>query len=458
MNSKFDSLSPIDYRYWDEEVAEYLSERAFIRYKLQVELALVKVLAKRNICKPEVVQEVERAIADIMPEEVYEEEQRIKHDIRALVNCIRSRVSEEAKPFVHMAATSFDISDTANVGRFKDVIEKVVITKLLNLEKVLIEITLREAETIQIGRTHGQHAVPITFGFAMAEYVNRIGECIVQLRELSTNLPGKFSGAVGAYNASLLFVEDPEEFEKEVLQELGLKPAMYSTQIIPPEPMTRLLSELVLCGGVMANLARDMRHLQRTEIGEVGEEFEAEQVGSSTMPQKRNPINFENIESLWKVIVGRLPTVYLDQVSEHQRDLTNSASQRTYGEIVAYVSFMSNRLTETMKKLQVDHSNLKRNLEMQKGMILAEPLYIILAQLGYPDAHAKVRQLTLQIEQEQRNFSEVIEKDMELAPYLEKMNPSQKKILSDPATYTGLASQKATKLAKEWTKRLNLSI
>lgn len=458
IRNQFDSLSPIDYRYWDEEIAEYLSERAFIRYKLQVELALVRVLSRRGFCGAEVAAEVERAVAAITAEEVYEEEKRVKHDIRALVNCIRSRVSEQAKPFVHMAATSFDISDTANAARFKDAMEKAILPRLLDFEKVLIEVTLREAETLQIGRTHGQHAVPITFGFTVAEYVSRMGECIVRLRDLGANLPGKFSGAVGAYNASSLFLEDPEEFEKEVLAELGLEPAPHSTQIVAPEPLARLLSELVLAAGVMANLARDMRHLQRTEIAEVGEEFENEQVGSSTMPQKRNPVSFENIESLWKILLGRLPTVYFDQVSEHQRDLTNSASGRTYGEIAAYVSFMAQRLAGSMKKLRIDRPNLKRNLEMQKGLILAEPLYIILAKLGHPDAHEKVRRLTLQAEQEQRSFSETIEKDAELAPYLEKMTPGQRKILADPASYKGIASQKAADVAAEWAKKLALPL
>ena len=186
------------------------------------------------------------------------------------------------------------------------------------------------------------------------------------MRELSSNLPGKFSGAVGAYNASSLFFDDPEKFEEEVLAELGLKPAEISSQIVPAEPLMRLIFETMVVAGIMADLADDMRHLQRTEIGEVGEEFESSQVGSSTMPQKRNPINFEKVKSLWKIIVPRIITLMMDQLSEHQRDLTNSASARTYPEIIAYTISMARVMNRVMGKLKIDRGNMERNLKNAK--------------------------------------------------------------------------------------------
>jgi len=454
----FDSISPIDYRYWDEEVAYYLSENGFTRCKLLVELALVKVLYRRGICSEEVVKEVELACGQITTAQVYAEEDRIRHDIRALVNCLRAKVSEATKPYIHMTATSYDIIDSANAARYKDVVEKVLLPSLTKLEEVLISITLREAETLQIGRTHGQHAVPITFGFALAGYISRIGNCIESLKKLASGLPGKFSGAVGAYNASSLFFDDPESFEAEVLGELGLKPAECSTQIVPPESLTRLFCEVTIVAGVLANLADDMRHLQRTEIGEVGEEFEEEQVGSSTMPQKRNPINFENAKSCWKIVAPRILTMFMDQISEHQRDLTNSASARTYGEVIAYVVSTAKRLTRTMRKLKVDRENLKRNLELQKGLIVAEPLYVVLAALGHPNAHEKVRLLTLQAQREKQPLEELIRKDVEIQSYLEKMTSYQRKILSEPSLYTGIAAKKAKKVATNWAKKLRIEI
>jgi len=453
---QFDSLSPIDYRYWDEEVAKYLSENGFTRYKLLVEVALVRVLQRRGICSETAIKEVASACEQITTAEVYEEEDRIRHDIRALVNCIRNKVGESTKPYVHMTATSYDIIDPANAARYKDVVQKVLIPSLMKLEEVLITATLREAQTVQIGRTHGQHAVPITFGFALAGYVSRLGGSIEALKSLSEELPGKFSGAVGAYNASSLFFDDPESFEAEVLAEMGLKPAEHSTQIVPPEALTRLFCEITIASGILANLSDDMRHLQRTEIGEVGEEFEAAQVGSSTMPQKRNPINFENAKSCWKIVAPRVVTLFLDQISEHQRDLTNSASARTYGEVVAYVVSTAKRLSRTMKKLAVDHAHLKRNLDLQKGLVVAEPLYIILAAMGHPDAHEKVRTLTLQAQREDRPLEEVVIRDEELKDYLKKMTPYQREILSNPSLYTGIAAKKAKAIAERWRQKLGL--
>jgi len=132
---RYDSLSPADYRYWDADVANYLSENAFTKYKLAVELALVKALAKRKICTPAVVREVEKACAEVTTAESLTKRSRIKHDIRALVNCIRQRVSDKAKPYVHMTATSQDIIDTANAARFRDVTQKVLVPALAELEK-----------------------------------------------------------------------------------------------------------------------------------------------------------------------------------------------------------------------------------------------------------------------------------------------------------------------------------
>lgn len=446
----FDCISPLDYRYWSRKAAQFLSENAFTEYKLRLEAALVRALHDRGLCDGSVVEEVDAACDQVTTAEVYDEEDRIGHDIRALVNSIQSKVSESARPFVHRGATSFDISDSANAARYKDAIEQLLIPSLIDLERVLINLTLREAETVQIGRTHGQHAVPITLGFALAQTVSRLGENILALRDLARNLPGKFSGAVGAYNASSLFFNDPEKFEREVLARINLAPAEISTQIVPPDSLIRLMCEVTLTAGILADLADDLRHLQRTEIGEVGEEFAAQQVGSSTMPQKRNPINLENVKSMWKVVVSRLLTVFMDQLSEHQRDLTNSASARTYGETIAYVTSMADRMTRTLRKLKVDRANLERNFRLQQDLILAEPLYIILASLGHPDAHEVVRRLTLQAQVDGRPLSVIASLSGELDPYFDRMTERQRAILADPRLYIGIAPQKARAVANHW--------
>jgi adenylosuccinate lyase len=449
----YSCISPIDFRYWDEKMAKFLSEDAFTRYKLRVELALVTVLCRFGLCDQGVVDEIAAACGQVTTAEVYAEEGKTRHDIRALVNCIQRRVSPAARPFVHRGMTSYDVVDTANAGRYRDAVRLVLLPELLDLESVLIEMVEREAETLQIGRTHGQHAVPITFGFALAEYVSRLGGCILELEQRATRLPGKFSGAVGAYNASSLFFDDPRAFEAAVLEELGLTALDHSTQIVQPEQLVRLMNEIITVCGVMANLADDMRHLQRTEIGEVGEEFRSDQVGSSTMPQKRNPINFENVKSLWEVVMPRMMTIYMNQISEHQRDLTNSASGRTFGEIIAYAGEMATRLGGTMSKLRVDNGNLAKNLAMSEGMVLAEPMYLILASIGHPDAHEAVKQMTLAAQRDGQTLAEVFEANDELVSYREQLTDEQRRVLADPTAYTGRAAERARGVAATWRER-----
>ncbi|MFA5967312.1 MAG: lyase family protein [Patescibacteria group bacterium] len=450
----YDNISPIDYRYWKQKVAEYLSERAFIKYKLLVELALITVLCRWKICPPEAVDQVKSACDKVTAPDVYAEEKRIGHDIRALVNCIRKWIADTIKRFVHMTATSFDISDTANAARYRDVVMNVLVPSLVKLEQVLMTLALETANVRQIGRTHGQHANPITFGFAITSYVSRLGECIEMLKDRAKALRGKFSGAVGAYNASGLFFDDPEQFETEVLAEMDLLPAECSTQVVPPEGLIRLMTEVTIAAGIMANLSDDMRHLQRSEIGEIGEEFQSDQVGSSTMPQKQNPINFENVKSCWKIVVARIITVFMDQISEHQRDLTNSASARINGETIAYVVAMADRLSNTMAKMRVNKGNMDRNLAMSRNLGAAEPLYIILSYLGHPDAHEKVRQLTLIAQQNRSTLEAVALADPEVEPYFKDMTQHQRSIISDPTQYIGIAPDKAGKVCRNWQKRL----
>ena len=201
-----------------------------------------------------------------------------------------------------------------------------------------------------------------------------------------------------------------------------------------------------------------MRHLQRSEIGEVGEHFGKDQVGSSTMPHKRNPINYENVKSMWKAFMPHMVTVYQDQLSEHQRDLTNSASSRFIPEIIVGLLSSVNRLIRVCEKLVVDHENIKRNFEMNKEMIVAEPLYILLASYGHPDAHEAVRKLTLESQQSGETLRGLIQKSEELKPYWEKLTDKQMELLINPEKYIGIASQKAEKVVEYWSEKLDIEL
>jgi adenylosuccinate lyase len=444
----------MDSRYYSDSLKPYLTYAATVRYQARVEAALASAMADAGICDHAVATAIAAAAERVTAEAVAAEEQRTRHDVRALVNVIRANVPDDAKRFVHLGATSYDIVDTANALRYRECVDRVVVPAVASVVARCIQIAEAEADTPQIGRTHGRHAEPITFGFALASYVSRLGGRVEALRWTAELLPGKLSGAVGAYNAVGLLTTDPRALEERFLSSLGLKPRSVSTQIVEPEGWTDLAHACISALGVMANLADDMRHLQRTEIGEVAEAFASEQVGSSTMPHKRNPVSFENVKSIWKAMAPRIVTTYMDQISEHQRDLTNSASQRFLGEILAATAYAATRLAGSLEGIRVDRDRLKANLALTRGAIVAEPLYVLLAKYGHPDAHEAVRRLTLEADRTGRTVMEVATVDTDVRAYLAKLTPDERRVVDQPEEYRGLAAQVAREVAATWRKRL----
>jgi adenylosuccinate lyase len=461
----FDAASPLDARYYlaeaefYERLHPYVSEQAQVRYLARVEAALVQTLADLGLCSPSAALEVSAAAQAITPEEVYEEERRIQHNIRALVNCLRRHVGPEARPFIHLFATSADVMDTARALCLKEVTGAVLVPDLAALEQQLLQLARDHAETPQMGRTHGQHAVPITFGFALALYVSRLGQRLVQIVRAAQNLRGKLAGAVGAYNAlSLYRPDDPAQVESLLMKKLGLAAAEISSQIVPPEPVADYVYALISCWGVMANLADDFRHLQRSEIREIQDrkatDPTAEVVGSSTMPHKVNPKDFENVKSLWKVYLPRILTVLMDQISEHQRDLTNSASGRFVMELVTAFAYGVHRLRGALAAIVPDAARMREVLQAGKDPVAAEPLYVLLSLAGHPDAHEQARVLARQARIQGTTLTEAIRNDRSLDPYLARLTPRQRAILDDPARYLGAAAQRTRAICDLWEGRL----
>jgi len=456
----FDCVSPLDYRYYGrkkelvKELSEYFSENAKIRCQALVEAEYAKVLAKKKIIPKKTADLIVSAALRVRPELVYREEDKIKHDVRALVNCICDRLPEKDKPFVHLGLTSYDVVDTANAVRFKTAVEKTILPRMEKLERTLIRLSLREKKTIQIGRTHGQFAEPVTFGYAMAEFVERFGERIVAVENAKDELAGKASGAVGAANALSLISSNPMEIEALLMKRLGLKQARHSTQITPREPMLDLQHSIVSSFGVLANLADDLRHLQRSELSEVFEQFGKKQVGSSTMPQKRNPITFENVKSLWKAFMPCSTTFYMDQISEHQRDLTNSASARFAQELFVSFIIAIDKMEKAVSNLKVDRKRMKENFDNAKSGLVAEPLYVLLAKYGHPEAHEAVRRLTLKAEKNSSTLMEEARKSTSLDRFFGKFSRKEVALLNKPELYTGVSAKKTEKICSYWKRQL----
>ncbi|MEM5948863.1 lyase family protein [Spirochaetia bacterium 38H-sp] len=466
LRSLYKNISPLDHRYYlanrelFEKLSLYLSEEATVKYLLQVEEALVLThLSIKGLLTPELEKTVKEATKKVDPSDVYLEEEKTQHNIRALVNVYMRYLPEDIRPYVHLGATSVDIMDTAAALRYRDVTREVLLPLLIEVEERLIEIAEKEAETAQVGRTHGQHAVPITFGFAIAEYVSRLGKSIKKISELVSDLRGKFAGAVGAYNATSVLVKDPIELEKKIMDRLALLPSDHSTQLVEPEHLLRLLLEYNIAFGIIANLADDLRHLQRTEIGEVREYFSSTQVGSSTMPHKRNPWNSEHVKSLWKAFAPRVMTFFTDQISEHQRDLSNSASGRFITDYLAGFAAACARMNKILKGLSVERDRMQANLTMGGDFVLAEAAYILLARSGIWEGHEIIRKLTLESEKTGKRLVELLKEDKELWSKLaralaETTGDNPELFFSEPWRYRGKATDKAISLANLYKKEM----
>lgn len=448
-----DGIDPLDGRYFDAEISKHLSEKTRIIYQARLEGALASTLADWGICDKSLADEINKATKNIDIEKVQKEEETTRHDIKAIVNTIKADISDEAKPYVHFGATSYDIVSNASALQFKDAIQELVLPRLALLIETLVGLADTYKSQPQIGRTHGQHAVPITFGFALSEYISRLRLSGEALHELSENLHGKFSGAVGAYNALSIFIDDPIKFEKDILKKIGLHPSESSTQIVPAEVMIRLLDELAITSGIMANLAHDMRHLQRTEINEIRERFEEGQTGSSTMAHKRNPWNFENVVSMSKQVLGQIVSANLNISSEHQRDLTDSASARFYPIVLASVASMTKRLNTIMGKIEVDSVAMQKNLEMTAGAIAAEPLYLLFEKYGHTLAHEKAKKLAHTAIDLDQPLVDVITVDEEAKAYWDKFSEKEQAIITAPEkNYFGLATKKTEMIIKNYKK------
>ena len=462
----FLNISPLDHRYYlanrelFDKLALYLSEESTIKYCVKTEIALLSCLVMEmdNIKnKSELLRNIEYISKKITPEEVYIEEQKTQHNIRALVNVIKRKVPQEISHLVHLGATSVDILDTSFALRIRDSVRKVILPLIITLENNLIELSIKEANTPQVGRTHGQHAVPITFGFAMAEYVSRLGKSIMRIEEKSTNLRGKLSGAVGAYNATSIIVKDPEQLEKSFLSRLGLKASEHSTQLVEAEYLIGLLLEINLAFGIIANIADDFRNLQRSEIREITEMFTSAQVGSSTMPQKRNPWNSEHVKSLWKAYSPRVITFFMDQISEHQRDLTNSASLRFITEYLTGFSAAADRMNKVVASLKVHEEKMKANISGTGGLILAEAVYILISLAGEKEGHEIVRKLTLKAEKYKKPLIDILKEEKEIWEKIktqlkQNINKEIEELFSKPEMYSGIASEKSVKLGNKYRK------
>lgn len=403
-------VCPLDYRYGRKELKDLFGETKRLQYLLDVEAALARAHAKvENIPKSSATEITNKASTKyVKVERVNKIESETKHDIMAVTRALAEKCSGDAGKYIHLGATSYDIVDTANALQFAESTEYIR-KELKNLRNTLLNLAKKHKKTIMIGRTHGQHTIPITFGLKMAGYAMEVERHLERLFECKSRLlVGKLSGAVGT-GAAL----GPKalKIQEEMLKELRLGVEDVSTQIVCRDRYNELLGVLCNIAVSMEKFATEIRNLQRDEIGEVVEAFEAKkQVGSSTMPHKRNPITCEQICGLARIVRGFIIPTYENAIQWHERDLCNSSAERfIIPHSIILTDWIIHKTNTVFKNIKVFPNRMKKNLKISKGLPMAESLMTTLINkgMGRGDAHELMRKTSLKAIKEEKTLKEV---------------------------------------------------
>ena len=380
---------------------------------------------------------------------IKEIEREIKHDVAALVRAL-AEVCGSSGAYVHLGATSYDIVDTAIALQLKDALE-LIEKRLDEFEKVLMEKALKYKNTLMMGRTHGQHALPITLGFKFAVWMREISRHIQRLRQCRERvLVGKMSGAVGTQAGLGVHAIKIQEL---VMQRLGLKAADISTQIVQRDRHAELICLLALIASSLDNFATEIRELQRPEIGELFEPFEVEkQVGSSTMPHKRNPETCERVCGLSRIVRSLVIPALENVVTWHERDLTQSSAERfIIPEACILVDYMLFLMTNIVANLRVDEKRMLKNIELTQGRAMSEAVMMALTKKGMDrqEAHELLRKLAIKSEAEKRHFKDVLLEDKIVCS---KLSENEIAEALKPKNYLGTAKRQVDLMVKKALK------
>ncbi|MDI9643737.1 MAG: adenylosuccinate lyase [Candidatus Verstraetearchaeota archaeon] len=444
-------VCPIDTgRYGSKEMRTLFDEEGRLQRYLDVEAALALALSEIGEIPKKSAERIRRccSVKIVTPEKVKEREARTRHDLMAMVEVLSEECGEEGK-YVHWGATSYDIVDTSWALIMKQGTE-ILEDRLRRLRDLLCDLATRYKELVMVGRTHGQHATPITLGFKMAVYAAETARNLERLRDLKKRLlVGKMSGAVGTMASQ---GANAFEVERRVMERLGLRPAEISTQVVCRDRIAEFVCWSGIVASSMDRIATEVRNLQRTEILEVAEGFEASsQVGSSTMPHKQNPVDCEKVSGLAKVIRGLILPALENIPLWHERDLTDSSSERF---IIPFAFILLDEILRTMervlKDIRVFPENMRKNLELTRGAILSEAVMMALARkgMGRQTAHEILRRASARAFDERKGLKEVLEDTPQVTALLTQEELAE---LLKPENYTGKAKElveRAVKYAK----------
>ena len=400
-------IHPIDFRYGTPEMKTVWSEENRFCCVVSAETALVSALASCGIIPEADANAVSSHAHEATLARAKEIEAEIGHDLMGMVKAL-SEVCGEAGRYVHFGATSSDILDTATGLQLKQALD-ILDAKLEGFLAVLLNRAEETKHLVCIARTHGQHALPMTYGLRFAVWAEEIARHRVRISEIRPRAAvGKLTGAVGTL-ASL--GKDGLRVQAEMMRRLGLSDAGLTTQVIARDRYAEYIFLLANIASTLEKIAVAVRSLQRTEIGEVSEPFGKNQVGSSTMPHKRNPVKCEQVCGLARIIRGMVEPALLNNTLWDERDLTNSASERiTFPEASVLTDHCLKVMTAVISGLEIHEDAVKRNLDLLQGVNLAESVMLELTRRGMPrqDAHEIIRRASLQALDERRPLVEIL--------------------------------------------------
>lgn len=400
-------------RYALEPLKSLWSQRAQYERWLEVELAVVEAYEELGIAPSGTVQRIrERAVIDV--EEIQEIERTVDHDVIAFIKCVTKNMGEEARYF-HYGLTSSDVVDTATNLAMKRALETIK-RSCERLAGTLLERAWEFKDLPTVGRTHGVHAEPTSFGLKFlswyAELLRDVKRLEMVIDEISV---GKLSGAVGNYaNVS-------PEVEELALGKLGLRPTPVATQVVARDYLAHALAVLALLGGLIERVAIEFRHLQRTEVLEAHEPFRAGQRGSSAMPHKRNPVLCERLTGMARLLRSYAQVAFENMALWHERDISHSSAERyILPDATMTVYYMLEKAEYLIRNATVHRERVLRNLELTRGLIYSQRVLLALVEKGMSreDAYSVVQALAAECWESGESFEERLKRDLRVRALL----------------------------------------
>jgi adenylosuccinate lyase len=391
------------------------SEQRKLEAWLEVELAVCEVLGERGVIPAADLEQItSRASFDL--EAVKERERVTDHDVAAFVDVVAQSVGEAGR-WIHYGLTSSDVLDTGLALQLREAGRELE-AGAAALTDVLVERAREFRDTICVGRTHGVHAEPTTFGLKLAGFAFESDRSARRLRAAFDQVAvGQLSGAVGTYSAL-----DPE-LETEALSRLDLRLESLSTQVVPRDRHAELLNAVALAGASLERLATEIRHLQRTEVREVEEPFKHGQKGSSAMPHKRNPITCERIVGLARVLRGNAVAGLENVALWHERDISHSSTERVVlPDSTILLDYMQDKMHTVVEGMRVHPDRMQENLELTHGAIFSQTVLSALVEAGLDrdEAYRIVQQNAQRAWDERRPFRSLLEQDPAVIERLER--------------------------------------